>query len=492
VAKQLGDKKMSEKDLRPKVTLFLIFMVLCLAFVFEDGLATNVSLNNPAPISSDDSTLLSALGYTDSYFYLSTGLDLRSPLSLSSDSNFALRQWPPGMPVLYGILSLIPKVPIGISLGVLTAVLWATCASLSISKAKTTGTYAVGIALWVILLTSQPLKSWIFGSGILYTEGISNALACLAMILLVNEGKERSESRFFLVVIGVLLALAAHFKATFEFTILIGTVILIVARVSLWLVSLILKSNRRSMISNGRSASLGAISKKIIIFSRERSASTTIFYTAFALTIPWRLTKNFLFYRGTYNFEWTHHTSQYWGHRWMPSAWLEEKGSGWFAENGGNSGCILDPNFCDFIALNEVPSGGEYGGNGFYSQSDFRKFTVETMLENPVRSFTTRAEYFWKAWSESGSALWVALTLSAFAVALVFGVLKTVDGRQRSTPAGFVFYTSILGVVIPLLLQEIEPRYLIPLQILPLVVVYGRFLEVRDEKFGISRSMMRR
>jgi len=450
---------------------FLLLKLLCWVFLlvfisslaFPKGSQTNVALAGFVPADTPASNLPGLFGLSDNHFYVQTGLDIADGGVLSSDSQFSLRQWAPGMPIILASLVWIFgfEVPLGIAYGIFSILLWSFVFFIFIWSCKTKLSLTFVFLSSILILGSSPYALWFFSGGYFYSEGPSIAFGILALLSLNLNHKLR------LYLPGVFLALAAYFKGTFEF---VGTFLSVV--VLTYLVFILIKGSfkkRKFQVPRVLSADFLQILWLVIVFN--------------ILTIPWRIWSNINLYTSSFNLDWTAHTKQYWGHRWMPSDWLDKVGSSWFANNGGNSACILDYEKCEWVSNLELPSGGNYSGNGFFSQSQFLKLSMETFLQNPISWISSRIPFLQQAWFPKGSAskfeIWNFVFLFVFLAAIFIVIRNLLTKVQKSGAiANSLFFLSIVtGTLGPLLIQEIEPRYLYPVQLISFVMV---MLSIRD------------
>jgi hypothetical protein len=454
----------------------IVFFSACSA-AFPDGSKTNVALGGFVPVTTSAAELPDKFGLSDNHFYVQTGLDIADGGSLSTDSEFSLRQWAPGTSFLVaGIVKIFgSNASLGIIWGLFNAMLWTVVFLILVCTSKSNlGVVFLG-ASFILLFQSAPFEKWFFSSGYFYSESISIAFGILAMLSI---GFKRQDLRVGILA-GTFLALAAFFKGTYEFVGLVLTLLTIFY----FLTSLVVPrfSSARFEFMNPPNRHL-----KIIGF-------TAIAFHLY--TFPWRIWSDLKLYPYSFTLDWTAHTSQYWGHRWMPSDWLEKVGSSWFSINGGNSACILDFEKCKEVAVLELSSGGSYSGGGYYSQHDFMRMSLETFFLHPFDWISSRIPFFWNAWfpsdADSSVQIWGIMFLLSTLFITILAVQKLL--MPKSIFLNFsesVIYISIaLGTLLPLLLQQIEPRYLYPLQILSLLICF-RFFGVKIDKF-ISKDLLK-
>ena len=431
-----------------------------------NGTDTNVGFGVHVPITTSAGSLPELLGYSDNGFYVSTALDIADGGSLTTDSQFSLRQWAPGLPFILSAYVLIwgPGVQLGVLWGLTLVLMFTGVFSYLLTFATNIKQVTVSTAVALLVIWSFPFTDWIFGPGYFYSEGASLAWALLALLLLVDF---RLPPIVRGVAGGAAITTAAYFKATFEFA---GLVFVVVAL----LLTTVCVLRRRL----GKSSSTQKVSKSLSNFVMVCAAITFLL-----LTLPWRMWSDANLYQDRWTWEWTQHTSVYWGHRWMPTDWLEANGSAWFADNGGNSACIVRPDMCLEIASTELASEGNYGGGGAYSQEDFRSLTVQAFLSAPVEWLTSRAPFLKRAWFfDSGGNLFKVVQQVAYLIGTVIALLLLPRSRARGLlPAAVWLAATTVGIVGALILQQIEVRYLFPIQVMAIFFVIQFWLRSSQE-----------
>jgi hypothetical protein len=453
-----------------RVCLGLLVFLCAGNTAFPNGLQTNVALEGFVPVTTSADKLPEKFGLYDNHFYVLTGLDIADGGSLSSDSKFSLRQWAPGTSILIaGIVKVFGSdVSLGIVWGLISAILWTIIFFVLAFSIKSYWGLIFLSTSFIFLFRSSPFSDWFFSSGYFYSESISIAFGILAML---SVGFKRPDFRVG-VMTGTFLALAAYFKGTFEFVGLILTFFTITYLLTNYLVPRFL-------------------SKRIEFLTVPERHLKRIGFTVIAFhlyTLPWRIWSDFYLYPNSFTYDWTAHTSQYWGHRWMPSDWLERVGSSWFSINGGNSACILDLVKCKKVAELELPSGGNFSGGGYFSQHDFMRMSLETFFLHPFSWISSRIPFFKNAWfpseADSGTHIWGVVFILSTLMVTFFAIKKVMSLKSNFLDfSESILYVSIaLGTLLPLLLQQIEPRYLYPLQLLSLVIVF-KVCGIQIDKF---------
>ena len=447
----------------------IVFFSACSA-AFPDGSQTNVALGGFVPVTTSAAELPDKFGLSDNHFYVQTGLDIADGGSLSTDSEFSLRQWAPGTSFLVaGIVKIFgSNASLGIIWGLFTAMLWTVVFLTLVRTSKSNLGVAFLGASFILLFQSAPFEKWFFSSGYFYSESISIAFGILAMLSI---GFKRQDLRVGILA-GTFLALAAFFKGTYEFVGLILTLFTMIYLLISYLVPRFPSKRVKFRVPPNRQ--LKRISLTVIMFH--------------LYTFPWRIWSDLNLYPSSFTLDWTAHTSQYWGHRWMPSDWLEKVGSSWFSMNGGNSACILDLEKCKEVAGLELSSGGNFSGGGYYSQHDFMKMSLETFFLHPFAWISSRIPFFENAWfpSEvySRVQIWgvIFLLSTLFITILALQKLLLPKSIFLNFSESIIYISIALGTLLPLLLQQIEPRYLYPLQILSLVMCF-RLCGAQIDKF---------
>lgn len=455
--------------------IFFSFVVIFFNFqtAFPNGHETNVALGGYVSVITPAKNLPDLLGLSDNHYYVKTGLDLANGGSLSTDSQFSLRQWAPGTSFTFAFLIKLfgEDIPLGIFWGIFSVALWSIIYILLLICCRSWISLFLTMVAILFLVTAFPFTTWIYRGGFLYSEGVSIGFAILSFLVLKSSGYY---SKY---LAGSLLAIAAYFKGTFEFVGLVATGILLI------IITLKVAQTRFEFLNRSKTAIKGPILRDL-----------TLFLIPFhILTIPWRIWSDWQLYPSHINFQWNSHISSYWGHRWMPTGWLEASGSSWFANNGGNSACILDLLKCNWVSSLELPSGGNYGGGGYFSQKDFLILSLQTFMSNPLGWVKSRIPFLTEAWIPSNTLFWQSLWGYTFLTTVIFITLIVLLGNRLfiqfnlTMQERLIYISFLIGILGPLLIQQIEPRYLYPIQILSFLIFLRLARQFIDAKTKVKK-----
>jgi hypothetical protein len=478
----------------------VLLAVVLASAAFSHGWATNVAGDYAlatltggtyVPASASLPAAAFALSGGDNAFYVGLALDFVNQNGLSAASQFAIRQWPPGM----GILLAIPGVafrdayPVGAWSLLVTVALWWCVFMWCLVLCRTARrVWAVFIAL-LILVYSPPFQTWFFGSGTLYTEGLTAAFSCLAILsafsafaarqhLVRLRLRGRSIPRYgFVVTAGLALAAGAYLRAVYEFVVWAATLMVVVALLALVIRFLYLQTLKRSDVTEARSRGRRGLRAALMPL-------VGIVIVAQLAMVPWRV---YTALEVDGSAAWTSQADAYWGHRWMPDGFIAATGQTWFTDWGGNVACRIDPIQCERIAAVELQSADPYSGSGTYSQADFRSLTLSSYAHHPIALLTDRAALFFRQWTAVSSAPRSILLVDIgeltstgyargygilFAISTLLALIAVIRGWRTPAALAFLVYLAIgLGTVVPLVNQVIEARYLYSLMLSSYVVV---------------------
>ncbi len=423
----------------------IIFSSIFLIKFFFRLEESNVGFGTYVPLNTETTNLPELLGLSDNGFYVSTAIDLSDGRPISETSKWALRQWAPGLPVLLSFfIRFAESVPIGLTLAVFQTVLWLTIFISIFFRSLNFYVLLISFIMSIGLIFSAPFSIWFFNQGFFYSESISIAFFVLALLTVFKKNSLITYQSA--IYAGFFLALSAYFKGTFEF---VGLTLFLFFLLFIFYFNFFKREN------NSKTDKI-SFQKKFF----------TIILVFFIITTPWRLISDKYLYKENFNISWTQVTSQYWGHRWMPTDWLEEREVFWFIDGRGNSACLLDLEKCKKISESEIAIGGQFDGNGFYSQSDFKNLAIQTYLENPIALISQRIEPFLKFWFSHNVNIFNFLFSAVFFIVIFINIIFILYQRGTFQIFSFFYLSLLLGTLSPLLIQSIEVRYFYPIQVI--------------------------
>jgi len=449
------------------VFMFIVFFLyLCFRF-FPEGLKTEFLGKN---VSASPRELISVLGLSDSGNYLRAALDIQD-FGIKQENRWIFNLWPPGQILLLAILIKLSIPPV-FGMGLLLSALWSLAAVLFIQTLMHNKYKQFLVPLFCMAwFTGAPIMGWNQKEGILGSDGISTAIASIAIILILKLGKQFgnqsvSQVRFAGVLIGVLFATISHLRLTFLLAVLFSIVAILFHPKSLKIISQGMRSRkrRRNLEDN---------------YKLEKKFYVSVALTFFLLALPFTLVK----LASTGSPTWS--SGDYvWGQKWMSDEMLKSGGANFLVEGGSNWACNIDPIKCREIAILENLSGQPYSGFGEYTFIEFRNMAFFAALEHPGSFLLNRLEVTLDTFEtlpgssigtkNSGFKGWV-LTIGFFAVF----VCSLFYLRIRNLFLAFILLFC-LGLYIPLVFEHFESRYLIPIQAISIILMLGSF-----EKFKL-------
>lgn len=443
-----------------------VFTILLISSVLSGGigLATHVAISIWTP--SDEALL--AFGPSDAGSYLQAALGLRDrgPWGIAGNQ-WVYNFWPPGM-VVVNLLVLLAEAATSIpytfllvaTSALVLAIIFTRVLNLVWSRSRRVGTGTfVGLSLSSLF---YPFASVNVG----YADMLAASFLILAAVELWSVRDMSSNSaRRALLRSGVYLAIAMHFRATFETLV---TLMLVVGFLLWFAVFALSRIRGRDLATSLR---------------RVAAQLTALGLFAQLLSVPWRLIAGMWIRPG--DFRWSQVLDTSWGARWTPTRIWEAQGYHFLIGGRANYGCLVDGETCDFIAGSELGTAKPYSGEGFYSQSDFRDFLLQSVLANPLNYLGERLLSFFRGFfSETGAAVgsWDIPEATLLMVIFLFSfVLFARDSSLRSTGAWFsLFSAASLSAIV--LVFHMETRYLLPVKLSMLVfcaMVLADFSEQR-------------
>jgi hypothetical protein len=312
---------------------------------------------------------------------------------------------------------------------------------------------------------------WNQKEGILGSDGISTAIACIAITSIINLGnhfdnQSVSQVKRAGVLIGVLFATISYLRLTFLLAVLFSIVAILFHPKSLKIISQKMKFRKKK--SN--------LDKS---YELEKNFYLSVVLTFLLLALPFTLVK----LASTGSPTWS--SGDYvWGQKWMSDEMLRSNGANFLVEGGSNWACNIDPIKCQEIASQENSSGQPYSGFGEYTFIEFRNMAFFAAFEHPGRFMLNRLQVTLDTFEtlpgssiglkNSGFKGWV-LTFVFF---LVF-VSSLFYIRIRNLFLAFILLFC-LGLFIPLVFEHFESRYLIPIQAISIILMLSSL-----EKFKV-------
>jgi hypothetical protein len=170
----------------------------------------------------------------DSWYSLYRGGYFAQLTDIPSSETWIARLWPPGMPFWYALISIVSFHSTFVPLihVIFIIFIWVFISMIPLFKAQKLTTKIFGLIFALYLLTSMPVRNWILGYGIFYSEGLSIA----AFLIGISLGLSKSQfgSKYFkhkLILSGLFIAFAGSVRTIFAFSFELA--IIIVATITL-------------------------------------------------------------------------------------------------------------------------------------------------------------------------------------------------------------------------------------------------------------------
>ncbi|HWL00885.1 MAG TPA: hypothetical protein VNQ52_00775 [Microbacteriaceae bacterium] len=407
--------------------------------------------------------LIATLGGSDAGSYTTIAYDFLDG-RIEDQNRWILNLWPPGVPFLLWFIMLVndgtlPIVPFVVITGVVWSAALALLAWLLIHRRAF---MVLGLFSLAWLLTPL-LTGWIVQGGAISSDGISAALTAVLALGLLLIGEPEFDSvrglrrHLYFGALGLLLGVLCLFRVTWLFAILAsaGALVLYLS------IRAIVRVVRRHRHTDSAPKPLA------------RTLPWIAAAVGFAIVVvPWTGVVGRVVHPG--NYSWSQGDYQL-AQAWMTDERLAELNADFLIDGEVNYACKLDPVQCAEIEATESAMEVPYGGLGANSFADFGKRAVLTALANPIpfvgaRSATTFVTWMSTpgervgAWSNVPFGI---VSLIAFLSSLVLLVWQSARGRSAA-----FFLLMLTGANLGLIwLSHFETRYLLPLQVIGLVVV---------------------
>lgn len=443
-----------------------LILSLCFIFAFIISYRTAFPLGfetkffGSIDLNASNDTLIEGLGLLDTGNYMRVAVDVQD-LTISQENKWILGLWPPGMPGYLAFLTFIsgggnPTTIATLVFISLWSLLYAILVSILISKKFML--LALGFSyLW---LFSPLLTGYNTNYGVLASDGISSIIMVFAVIIVFKlfsvHQSSSSKVIVFSTLLGFALAIAAHFRLVWTFSIFTA---IIFSFVFYFLANRLLSYSKSRNSTSERRDLLLPFSITSIVFV--------------LLLIPWTLVAEAKIRPGNYNWA----VGDYvWAQRWMSDQYLLDNGASFLVEGNANWSCEIDKEQCAEIAQAEISAGTFYSGDGWYTYAEFRQLALISAVENPLHWLKIMTSKLVETWvtipgEPIGSApnlFGGVLTILAY-FASIFYLLRDIL-RTNNIFALFLFFVSIFTVAI-LYLEHFESRYLIPAQVLGIVIL---------------------
>jgi uncharacterized protein YceK len=337
--------------------------------------------------------------------------------------------WPPGMVAVEAVLYRIsPALPVALILVLLTCGIWAAAFAEAAGILLRGGVHAAAALLLPLLLVLTGEFSYFLHTGMFYTESLSSAFFLLGIgcLLAAVPARRVGKAAF----AGALIALSAYMRAQTDMAMSVAAGLFILC--FLW-----------NMVR--RRAGVAAIFSACPWLA----VLATALLSYQVVTMP---------YRAAHGMQWIGVSeSPIWRSVWQRPEEMPPVLQ-FMVDGGVLAGCVIDPALCESIHAKRKAE-----GEGAFTFQDYQRFTMQTALHHPVEWLTFKLSYlrdFWLHDMPESALLTLLLPLML--------VLYPLRGGETHQLLALILLAASIGIVGPLLLAHIEPRYLYQLRLLVL------------------------
>ena len=408
--------------------------------------------------------LVDGLGFGDGGSYTRLAVDLQHGY-ISPGNRWILNLWPPGVPfVLLVILKLtgggLPIVPMIVLVGCLWSLALSLLALILLRRRA-----FISFGLFAVVWLAGPLLSgWTIHGGVISSDGISAALTAILVIALYFATQDEFQKfsrriRFgYYFAVGLLLGVLSLFRVTWLFATLASLVAL-----GIYLAVVALRRWRRHRLARDP---VGQSLKAILT----RWSAVVVGFAV--LAAPWTIVLGTYVHPG--NLSWSTGDYQL-AQTWMTDDYLKKGNAGFLIDGKANWACELDPTECAKLMQIETAREHPFDGTGENSFSDFQRRAILAAVEHPAEFVAQRTDVTVRAWlsvpgEPVGSMRAVGfgiVTLAFFLFSCGLLIRRFCQGHSEA-----FFLLMLAGANIGMLwLTHFETRYMMPLQVIGLVVI---------------------
>lgn len=422
---------------------WLVQFSILLLFIFFQGLHTP---HAGVPLQTAPEDMAKLFGGGDSGSYLNAALDLTANGQNTQAWTWVLNLWPPGMVWLDAIIIRLSPLDFGVSIGLVTALVWSLPLSLlSWPFMRTRKSALIVLLVELAILGTSPFQSWMFDEGLFYSDGLAVAFYLLGLSLVVNRVRSNAPIQVWIrdgIYVGMSFAAALYFRAAFN---LVPWALAAVA-ITISAVVIAKKVRRKPIGDLGRQAVLLIVATLTVPLLMQPYAAYVQqdrARTQFVMTDD-------LVYAGV----WKHNTIA------TSPQWLL---------NGGLSvGCDIDPSECALIQR-------EQADGKVFTPTELRNALIKSIATHPLQFLGNRGSYVARQWSADEVGSYSSsnnlnpgqglLYLTSLIAAIVAAFILVARGRWTL----LVIPIMGLAIIAPYAVVHVEVRYLIPLKMIGLL-----------------------
>jgi len=434
-------------------------VLLSLSIVFSHGINT---VHANTELYADPIKMREIFGPSDAGSFLWAAMQIDSVSALLPEGHWIIYNWPPGMLVLEALILRFVQNDLyfGVVLGVFTAFAWGIFLGYIAGLVHNLLGRLLAILLLVFAVSVGPIHDWILDYGLFYADGFGTLFLLVGITFLILSQRENyvhSRKLSCGILAGISFALSAYFRAV-SINILYALLATGLACVVVFVTLKISRNGRRHLTQIKHAIGTAAV----------------LFIATIAMFIcvnPW-MTYVESEIRGTR--EWS-----VVGDRFISGMWVERDKQVDFLRDGGIGwACQIDPEKCAELTELQLRKPTLDITNKQLSEA------IMVALKNPGEYSLDRGKFIGSAWIST------ELPFSALNLVGLIGFFVILIKRfARSWPLLLSITAIYSTLLIPLLIGHLEVRYLLPFNLLPLLLPIAIAHVGRQEfQFRVSKA----
>jgi hypothetical protein len=411
---------------------WLIQFLVMLIFIFFHGLNTPHGL---VTLQLSPQRMAQVFGFSDQGSYLQAALNLIATGKNTPQWAWVLNLWPPGMVWLdAGIIRFSP-LDYGVTIGLITALLWSATLALLTWPFMRRGKLAlVVLVAELAILGTSPFQSWMFDEGLFYADGLAAGAFLLGLALIVNRLRSSAPLQVWIrdgIYVGITFAAAIYLRAAYQLVPwALGALALVIATLMI-----VKRIRKRPTADLGRQALL-LISAALIVPILMHPY--TVFVQEDRDRTQFVMTED-LVYESVWRSQQLNEVPQ------------------WGLDTGSTLGCDIDPAECALI--HTAKSQGKV-----FTPPELRRALIKAIVAHPLQFAGNRVSVVSHQWFADEP--WQGLLYFALLITAIWAAcLLAVRGRW----ALLIIPIMALAMMAPFAIVHVEVRYLIPLKLIGLL-----------------------
>jgi hypothetical protein len=457
--------------LSDRLRVSYVFLILLIANLFcglrdrSEPHFLGVSLTATATQASK------AWGWSDAGSYLQMALSIAKTGGISENLRWTLAFWPPGQSYIETLALKVMGVEgqFILFLLVLNAVLFALLLSLvwRFFRRCLKGLPALLAILPIYLF---PLvHNYLLRDSVIWSDGWAALFLSFSVVLALNAAIAASPISWILCS-GMSFGIAVYIRGQYFAVIQLALLVTIASGVLKLLARLIPRASQQSPPLDVAQTSFHRPFRQLLAWTLSvlMTCAPYVFWRASNIgDIPWDTSGRI---------SWTSTEAFAMMGNWIPS----EKQVAFIREGGGGTACVIDPNQCREILKLEYadPTPFSIYDSEPFSAREYKKFTIQTFLRNPLEWSGHKIPVLWRYWfseptvSSPGGNDPIASSLSLAGLLVMFSLGCTPRFRKRFGVTGVVILLCLVGTFAPPFLAHFEVRYLIWPKLLGLISIF--------------------